>query len=107
MKLYNSVISDWVEPEPWQLDLKIGDCYAIYPNKIVLGKEYVPAPTVYGRIKGNESCNPGYFIVLAYSQWAPQGEVSDFCICNATHLLTEEQFIQAKKVGWPELPEIL
>jgi hypothetical protein len=107
MKLWNSIVSDWVEPEQWQLELKIGDYYAIYPNRIVMGKQYVPAPTVYGRITGNENCAPGFFIVLVYSQWSPQGEVDELCICEATHLLTEEQYRQAQKAVWPELAEIL
>lgn len=107
MKLWNSIMSDWVEPEPWQLDLKVGDYYAIYPNRIVLGKQYIPAPTIYGQIHGNDNCSPGFFMALAYSQRMPQGEIGEVCICEATHLLTEEQFKQAQQAGWPELPKLI
>jgi len=107
MKLWNFIANEWVEPTMWQKGLKIGDLYAIHPNRIVLGKQYVPAPTVYGRITGDEMCEPGFFIVLAYSQLSPQGEVGEFCICEATHQLTEEQFKRAQSAAWPELPEII
>ena len=107
VKLYNSITGEWVEPAQWQLALKIGDHYAIHPNRIVLGKQYVPVPTVYGCITSDAGCEPGFFFVSAYSQWNPDGEIGGFCICDATHPLTEEQFERAKAEGWPELPEIL
>jgi hypothetical protein len=107
MKLWNQIKNAWVEPEPWQLGLKVGDYYAIYPNRLVVGPQALPAPTVYGRIQSDENCEAGFFIVLGYSEWMPQGEVGEFCICEATHILTEEQFRQAQQAGWPELPAIL
>jgi len=107
IKLWNSITNEWVEAESWQKELKIGDFYAIYPNRIVVGKQYIPAPTVYGHIDGNDHCDPGFFNVLAYSQWVPHGEVGELCICEATHILTEDQFRQAQTAEWPELPEIL
>ena len=107
MKLLNSFTGEWIEPGKWQLAVKVGDYYAIYPARIALGKQYVPVPTIYGCITGNEGLEPGYFQVQAYSRSLPAGNVEEFCICEATHLLTEEQFKQAKEAGWPELPEIL
>ena len=102
-----SFTGEGVEPKKWQLALKTGDYYAIYPARIALGKQYVPVPTIYGCIVGNEGFEPGYFHVQAYSKSLPEGNDEEFSICDATHLLTEEQFKQAKEAGWPELPEIL
>ena len=107
MKFLNSFTGEWVEPNKWQLTLKAGDYYAIYPARIALGKQYVPVPTIYGCIVGNEGLEPGYFQVRASSKLLPEGHDEEFSICDATHLLTEEQFKQAKEAGWPELPEIL
>ena len=102
MKFWNSVLNAWVEPSEWQKELKIGDFYAIYPNRIVMGKQFLPAPTVYGLITNDEDCEPGYFFVRAFSQWMPDGDIGEFCICDATHRLTEEQFKEAQAAGWPE-----
>ena len=107
MKFLNSFTGEWVEPNKWQLTLKAGDYYAIYPARIALGKQYAPVPTIYGRIVGNEGLESGYFQVQTYSKSLPEGNDEEFSICDATHLLTEEQFKQAKEAGWPELPEIL
>ena len=107
MKFLNSFTGEWIEPEKWQLALKAGDYYAIYPARIALGKQYIPVPTIYGCIVENEGLEPGYFHVQAYSQTIPEGNAEEFCICDATHLLTKEQFKQAKEAGWQELPEIL
>ena len=107
MKFLNSFTGEWVEPAKWQLALKTGDYYAIYPARIALGKQYVPVPTIYGCIAGNEGLAPGYFQVQAYSQSMPEGNAEEFCICDATHVLTQEQFNQAQAAEWPELPEIL
>jgi hypothetical protein len=106
LKLYNSITGEWVKPKQWQSELRIGDYYAIHHNRIVMGLQALPAPTVYGRITSSKNCDPGFFIVQAYSQWTPQGEMGNFCICDATHRLTKEQFKQIREAGWPELPEI-
>ena len=107
MKFLNSFTGEWVEPKKWQLALKAGDYYAIYPARIALGKQYVLVPTIYGCIAGNAGLESGYFQVLAYSQSLPEGNAEEFCICDATHLITEEQFKRAQSAGWPELPEIM
>lgn len=107
MKFLNSFTGEWIEPAKWQLALKAGDYYAIYPVRIALGKQYVPVPTIYGCITGNEGLELGYFQVQTYSQSLSEGNAEEFCICDATHQLTEEQFKQAQGAGWPELPEIL
>ena len=107
MKFMNSFTGKWVEPAKWQLGLTVGDYYAIFPARIALGKQYVPVPTIYGYITGNKGLEPGYFQVQACSQLKPEGIAEEFCICDATHLLTKEQFKQAQGAGWPELPEIL
>jgi hypothetical protein len=107
MKFLNSFTGEWVEPAKWQWDLKVGDYYAIYPARITVGKQYVPVPTIYGCIMGNEGLESGYFRVQEYSQLKPEGIAEEFCICDASYLLTEEQFIRAKGAGWPGLPEIL
>ena len=101
-KFWNSVLNDWVEPREWQKELKVGDYYAIHPNHIVIGKQFLPAPPVYGQITSDEDCETGYFFVQAFSQWMPDGDTGEFCICDATHRLTEEQFKQAQIAGWPE-----
>jgi len=106
-KFLNSLTGEWVTPAEWQSALKVGDYYAIHPARIVLGKQYFPMPSVYGRITSNKGMEPGYFLVKAYSQLMPEGDVGEICICDPTHLLTKEHFKQAKQAGWPELLEII
>ena len=46
MKFLNSFTGEWVEPKEWQLALKAGDYYAIYPARIAPVFELAPVAGV-------------------------------------------------------------
>lgn len=110
MQFINIFTAQTVTPAGWQLALKPGDYYCIAQPVVAIvdlatgvaenyGLNDVPA--VYGRIEKPIPNAPGNFWVKAYSQWSPKGESGLMCICDPTHLLTEEEFSQAKANGWP------
>ncbi|MCB0207699.1 MAG: hypothetical protein KDJ52_00125 [Anaerolineae bacterium] len=107
MNFYNRITGQTVTPEPWQLELKVGDHYIIKQPKFWVGDEVGIAPTCYGEIITNtpEEDEPpypnGFFLVRAFSQWCPEGELGMFCIIEATRQITKEKFEQARLQGWP------
>jgi hypothetical protein len=107
MEFTNILTGQTIKPEAWQLALKPGDYYCIeQPAPAIIDQatsqvEFFAAPAVYGQIQDNEDCDPGFFWVEAFSAWCPDGEVGHLNICDPTHLLTEEEFNQAKANGWP------
>lgn len=104
---YNQITGQAVEPTDWQLQLKPGDYYLIDRPTIMMGDETHTGPNCYGHIIGNtpdpdEPAYPeGFFLVRAYSQWCPKGELGLFCIVEATRQLTEAEFEAFRAQGWP------
>ena len=106
MKLMHFLTGQTVNPEPWQEALKVGDFYVIENPTLWAGGEFFPAlPPVYGRILGDEECEPGFFWAEAFSQVCPEGEVGLFCIVEASRQLPEAEFLAAQEMGWPNLPK--
>ena len=107
MKFYNQITRQIIYPAAWQLDLKVGDYYCIENPQGAVGDEIFAGPTIYGQIESDKDIpRPGFFWVHGYSQWAPTGELGLFNICEATRLLTEEEFKAARAAHWPlELPQ--
>jgi hypothetical protein len=112
MKFKNAITGQIVEAQNWQLKLKAGDYYMIKQPPIFTQNEKGQweehrGPTIYGEIITNEPeedeppYQPGFFLVRGYSQWAPTGELGEFCIIDATYPLTKEQFDAARAAGWP------
>lgn len=104
MKFFNIVTGQYIEPTDWQLQLKVGDYYINEQATAgMLTSEtltiYNDMPNVYGQIV--EADEPGYFLVRAYSQWCPEGELGMFNICDATRKLTPQEFEQARANDWP------
>jgi hypothetical protein len=93
-----------ITPAAWQLALQVGDYYTIEAPIAGVGDgdrfTTFAMPPVYGRIESDEECQPGYFWVRAYSQECPQGESGSFNICEATRLISAEEFAAAKARGW-------
>ena len=66
LQIYNFVTQTFMIPAAWQLDLKVGDCYAIETPTVAVGepgnfKTFDNLPTVYGQIESAEDCEPGFF----------------------------------------------
>ena len=89
MKFYSMLSKDWVEAADWQASLKVGDYYKTAPYGI------------YGQIL-EATRDDGFFIVKAYSTLCPEGEKGLFCVMDATHQITQDEFEQAKQRGWSE-----
>lgn len=102
MQFVNILTGKTMTPEPWQLELKVGDFYINEKAVAALGEDiFYSTPNIYGQIVSDEDCRPGYFWVRGYSEWCPEGELGGFNICEATRKLTEDEFNQARENGWP------
>lgn len=109
MKFKHIFTGQWIEPEEWQANLRVGDYYRIDQPVAMLAPTGNPreiqrkfqVPTVYGRLESAEGCPPGYFYARGYSQWCPTGEIGLVCIVEPTRQLTQEEFEQARAAGWP------
>ena len=102
MNFYNQFTGETVTPTAWQQALKAGDYYIVEHPVFQVDAQVLPAPTVYGRIRSNEGCEPGFFVVKAYSQLCPDGETGLMCICEPTRLLTRQEFERARKQNWSQ-----
>lgn len=108
MKFQHIITGQLVEPSAWQQQLKIGDHYmddhAVASTADADGNMEIwgPLPTIYGRIESDEPCHPGFFYVMAFSQWCPDGELGLMCIVEPTRFLTPAEFDAARQAGWPD-----
>lgn len=94
MRFHNFLTGEWVEATEWQAALKVGDYYRI------ADADY----DIYGQIiEATEE--EGMFWVEGYSVACPQGEKGMFCVVDATHPLTQEEFERAKQHNWQLSPD--
>jgi hypothetical protein len=79
-----------VYPYDWQLKLQKGSYYRIV-------SEYYP--TIYGVVT-EAFREPGYYLVLAYSEWSLDGDEGTLRIVEPTRLLTKQEFEEARARHW-------
>ncbi len=87
MRFHNMLTGEWQEPAEWQVALKVGDYYRIAHYGI------------YGQLI-EATQNEGFFWAKGYSISCPEGETGMFCVLDATHPCTQEEFEQAKQRNW-------
>ena len=113
LAFFNYVTGETVTAQDWQVQLQVGDYYAIEQPTAAAGvpgdwEVFSDAPTVYGQIITNTAeedepaYKPGFFLVRGFSAWCPEGELGLFNICEATRQLTEAQFNAARAADWPD-----
>lgn len=106
MKFRHMITGEMVEPTDWQLGLQVGDYYRTDQSVAMVGETiFDNIPTIYGHIESDEECEPGWFLVRAYSQWCLKGELGLMCIIEPSCKLTQEEFEAARAAGWPDLKE--
>lgn len=101
MQFHHLITGEIIEPEEWQLQLKVGDHYRIDRPYAMVGDTTYDMPTIYGRIESDEDCPSGFFYVRAFSQYCPHGELGLMCLVEPSCLITEEEFYRARAEGWP------
>ena len=98
MQIHNPITDPVLLPLPWQAELKPGDHYII--KSPLIGSDIPMEALVYGQILDARNCEAGFFNVIEYSAYFPNGLEGEVCILDVTQAISRDEFEAARREEW-------